>query len=343
MARIAMADDGVTFDGLTLREGPLGGAETSFALLAEAFARRGHDVVAGSNTKRTIRHEGVQWMPLWGGDFPEAADLYIANRGHRVIPLVPKAKRAAFWIQNPAEYLLKWRYLWRLWWRGVPVVFLGDFHATTYPKWAPGKRIVIPHGVDELFRREPERAPPVPRAIFTSNPLRGLDWLLDVWNDRIRPVVPNAELHLFTGSATYRDSRAAPTDRAGAVLAKARSLAASGVVLRDPIAHENLVGELEASRVMLYRGDPGETFCLSLAEAQAMGVPIVVMPVGCVAERVIDGVTGFVAGDEQAFADNAIRLLTDNDLWLSQHRAALARQRSRSWDVVAQDFERLMA
>jgi glycosyltransferase involved in cell wall biosynthesis len=343
MGEIVMADDGVTFDGLTLREGPLGGSETAFTLLAEAFARRGHRVIAGSNTKRSICYEGVEWMPLWSGNFPDSADLYIACRGHRVIPLVPRAKSAVFWIHNPAQYLLKWRYLWRLWRRGLPVVFVGDYHTTTYPQWALGRRIAIPLGIDEPFRHASERSPPPPRAIFTSNPLRGLDWLLDIWSKTIRLAVPNAELHLFTGSTTYRDSRAAPTERAGAVLEKAKNMAGSGVVLRDPVAHDKLVGELEASRVMLYRGDVGETFCLALAEAQAVGVPAVVMPIGSMAERIVDGVTGFVARDEKTFADNAIRLLTDDGLWQSQHCAALARQRSRSWDMVAADFERLMS
>jgi glycosyltransferase involved in cell wall biosynthesis len=62
-----------------------------------------------------------------------------------------------------------------------------------------------------------------------------------------------------------------------------------------------------------------------------------------VPERVIDGMTGFVAKTDEAFAQAAVRLLTDDALWLAQHRAALARQRSRSWDTVAADFERLMA
>ena len=51
---------------------------------------------------------------------------------------------------------------------------------------------------------------------------------------------------------------------------------------------------------MLYRGDEGETFCLAVAEAQALGVPAVVQPLGAVAERVIDGVTGTVARDDEA-------------------------------------------
>ena len=40
--RIVMATDGPRLGPLDLRERPVGGVETAFALLAEAFRRRGH-------------------------------------------------------------------------------------------------------------------------------------------------------------------------------------------------------------------------------------------------------------------------------------------------------------
>ena len=94
---------------------------------------------------------------------------------------------------------------------------------------------------------------------------------------------------------------------------------------------------------MLYRGDVGETFCLAVAEAQALGVPAVVEALGSLAERVIDGETGTVAADDAQFAEAAIALLTDDALWRRQHEAALARQKGLSWDEVAERFERLAA
>ena len=77
---------------------------------------------------------------------------------------------------------------------------------------------------------------------------------------------------------------------------------------------------------MLYRGDPGETFCLALAEAQAMGLPAVVKPLGSTPERVIDGVTGRVAEDDDGFAAAAVALLRDDNLWrrLAPRRARTA-------------------
>ena len=93
---------------------------------------------------------------------------------------------------------------------------------------------------------------------------------------------------------------------------------------------------------MLYRGDINETFCLAVGEAQAMGVPAVVQNYGSVVERVVDGETGYVADDDQAFAEAAIKLLSDEELWRRQHRTALDKQRSWRWQDAAAAFENLI-
>ena len=93
---------------------------------------------------------------------------------------------------------------------------------------------------------------------------------------------------------------------------------------------------------MLYRGDINETFCLSVGEAQAMGVPAVVQNYGSVVERVIDGETGCVADDDCAFAQAAIKLLSDEVLWRRQHQMALDKQRSWRWPDAAAVFESLI-
>jgi glycosyltransferase involved in cell wall biosynthesis len=126
------------------------------------------------------------------------------------------------------------------------------------------------------------------------------------------------------------------------VLTRAEASRAQGVRLHTPVGRELLALVLAGARVMLYRGDPGETFCLALAEAQAMGVPAVVQPLGSVVERVIEGQTGRVAADDNAFAEAAIALLRNDDLWRRYHRAALAKQGGLSWDAVAAQFEALM-
>ena len=192
MADIVMTDDGIEFDGASLDQGPLGGAETAFVSMALALSARGHRVRVWNRCAAPMESDGVAWAPLPEG-LPETCDLYIANRSDKLLRLVKGAKRTIFWIHNPASYLLKYRYLWKLWYRRPTIVFSGAYHAESYPSWAPdGGRVVVPYGISEVFRTiTRDDVPPPPRAIFTSSPLRGLDWLLDVWRDRIRPACPS--------------------------------------------------------------------------------------------------------------------------------------------------------
>jgi glycosyltransferase involved in cell wall biosynthesis len=342
MADVVMADDGIAFDGKSAATGPLGGAETAFVALAEALAARGHRVAARSHCRAPLSHNGVDWAPL-GDGAPQSCDLYIGNRGHRVIGLAPRAGRRLFWLHNPARYLQKPRMLWRLAWYRPTLVTTGRYHASTVPRSAVfAGHEIIPYGVIDTFRHAVPREPPPPRAIFTSNPLRGLDWLLDLWVARVHPTLPQAELHIFAGPSVYRGVAAEGADRMEEILRRAETLQPQGVRRHTPVGREALALVLTGTRVMLYRGDPGETFCLSLAEAQAMGVPAVVTPLGCVAERVIDGETGRVAVSDGEFAEAAIAALRNDDLWRRWHRGALATQSGLSWNEVAARFEALL-
>jgi glycosyltransferase involved in cell wall biosynthesis len=339
---IVMADDGIAFDGSTPARAPLGGAEAAFVALAEGFAARGHRVSVRNRCAAPVTVNGVAWAPLAAG-MPARADLYLANRGHRLIGLVP-ARRGVFWIHNPGRYLRKPRYVWPLLRHRPVLVTTGAYHEASVPRWLPsGGRVTIPYGLAEAFRApRPARAPPPPVAIFTSNPLRGLDWLLDLWASRIHPALPAAELHLYAGPAVYGGVAAAHGSAMAAVIERAAALHAAGIRVHAPLPRSALIAALEGARVMLYRGDVGETFCLALAEAQALGVPAVVTRQGAVVERIIDGVTGTIAADAEGFVAAALALLSDDALWRQRHAAALARQKGLSWDAVAQRFEALL-
>jgi glycosyltransferase involved in cell wall biosynthesis len=342
MVSVVMADDGIAFDGVMAETAPLGGAETAFAALAEALAARGHRVEVRNRCPATVVHKGVRWAPL-PSDLPRACDLYIANRSYRVIGLVRRPARRLLWLHNPARYLRKPPNLCRLVRYRPMLVATGTYHAGTIPWWLPcSGREIIPYGVLDCFRTAAPRKPPPPQAIFTSNPLRGLAWLLDLWVERIRPAVPGAELHVYAGSSVYGLAGTPSAGRMDEVLARADRFVGSGVRRFPPVGSQALARALSSARVMLYRGDPGETFCLALAEAQAMGVPAVVKPLGSTPERVVDEVTGRVATSDDAFVAAAVASLRDDELWEHWHLAALERQRGLSWDAVAARFEALI-
>ncbi|MDO9708203.1 glycosyltransferase family 4 protein [Paracraurococcus lichenis] len=336
--RIVMATDGPRLGPESVGERPMGGVETAFALLAEAFLRRGHEVELRAGRDLAEARGGLRWAPLARGGAPAA--LVIANRSPRLFRWMPAGRRV-LWLHNPGGYLRKARNIPPMLATWPRLVTLGPAHSRSLRGWMPIRPVEIPLALAPPFDAgATERPPPPPVAVFASNPRRGLLWLLDLWAQRIRPAVPDAELHLYTGAATYGgDARLAA--HAAPVLARAEALAGQGVRIFDPLPRAGLAARLREARLMLYRGDTGETFCLALAEAQAMGLPAVVTPLGAVPERVADGVTGVVARDEAGFAAAAIRLLSDDAAWSAMHRAALARGPGPSWDEVAARFEAL--
>ena len=342
MATIVIADDGIPFHGRTPEEGPLGGAESAVVSLANSFAIRGHEVIVSTATEEEVFHKGVSWLPS-SAELPRFASLYIANRSEKLIPLVPDATARVFWIHNPAQYILKFRYLWKLFRWKPTIIFSGAYHANTCPDWVPGGgRRVIPYGITDEFLNIKRKGIAPRAAVFTSNPLRSLDWLLDVWVRIIHPFSPTAELHIYSGPKTYGSFGATRAEAMNEILKKAHSFEEYGVKVFAPVKKSKLAKVYSDARVMLYRGDPGETFCLAIAESQAAGVPAVIQNVGCVAERIIDGKTGFVTSDDISFAKKACALLNDDDLWWQQCQTALEEQRSWSWDEAAKAFESLM-
>ncbi|WP_028879675.1 glycosyltransferase family 4 protein [Terasakiella pusilla] len=343
MARIVFADDGIEFDGKTLEERALGGVESSVILMMEEFAKRGHEVLVRNKCKAPMVYKGVDWAPIDQG-MPNEADLYIANRGDKLIDLMPNAKKTVFWTHNPCRYMVKWRYIKKFWKVRPTIVFIGDYHARTLPSWIPdGGRKVIPYGIPDMFRHATERTEiSKPRAVFTSNPLRGLNWLLDLWERDIRPNAPEAELHVFGGPSVYGAVGADKAKLMEEIFIRAEGMAELGVVLRGPATKTQLIDELQQARLMCYRGDINETYCLAVAEAQALGTPTVVQDLGSMAERVVDGKTGVVAKDDAAFAQGAVKLLTDEAHWFEQHRNCLKTQRSWGWEQACAAFEELI-
>jgi glycosyltransferase involved in cell wall biosynthesis len=345
VARIVIADTTSHYDGRDLALRPLGGTETSVIQLAEALARRGHDVTGLTNTKDSVVHGGVRWMPLGAGDVVDC-DLFVAVQHPELLGLVRRPRRLALWVVWPPGGFRRRRRAARLWWYRPRPVFVSDFQVRAYPSWLPGSRspLVIPFGLPDAVRgRAPLPAPPPPRAIFASNPQRDLRWLLGLWARAILPAVPGAELHLYgirDYAYRYGDPWEETESRLGQFVPDGFP-AAGRASLRPhpPATRDELWQAMRGARVMLYGGHRVEAFCLSVAEAQALGVPAVVRPIAVLPERVRDGVTGFAAADDDAFARHAIALLTDAALWRAQHEAALRLQQGWSWDQMAARFE----
>ena len=345
MAHVVIADRTLAYDGRDLALRPLGGTETSVIHLAEALARRGHEVTCRTHCGGRMVHRGVTWEPLGSGP-AERCDLLIAVQQPDLLRSVRRPRRRALWVIWPPHNLQTGLQPLRLWRYRPQTVLVSASQEALFGRLLPRGRVrlVIPIGLpDEVRGREPLARPPAARAIFASNPQRNLRWLIELWGDRILPHVPGAELHIYgirDYTFRYEQSWEENERRLGNFIPPGYpEEAMRSLRPHAPARREALWDAMRASRVMLYGGHRAEAFCLSVAEAQALGVPAVVRPIAVLPERVRDGVTGHVVDDDAEFAQRAVALLTDDALWRRQHEAALALQQGLDWDEVARTFD----
>jgi hypothetical protein len=314
MASIIIADMTGRYDGRDLETRPLGATEANVILVARGLARLGHEVTVHTNGDDDFVHEGVRWRPL-SATPAETCDVFIVVQQVSLLDYVPRPKRRVIWVLWGANQLRHYKKLGRMW-RYMPTpILMSQSQVRDY--WP-----VLPR-----------------RAIFASNPQRNLRALVQIWADSILPHAPDAKLDVY-GVHQLAEGQDAWTEWAGTLLPTGMTDAVKASVIVHPSApRAQLIEAMRGARVMLYLGHKCEAFCMSLAEAQALGVPAVIAPVSALPERVIDGVTGFHHADPGGFARAAVRLLNDDALWRTQHEAALKLQQGITLADYVRRFE----
>jgi glycosyltransferase involved in cell wall biosynthesis len=326
-----------------LEEKSIAGTQTAFIELSRAFEQMGAIVNVYTDTIRFLDGHLRTWNQLSQLDGTVSYDLMIVNVSPYLFENFKhiKAKRKILWIHNEAKYLLYWQRLkFLLKYRPI-VVFSGKYHKSTLPFFIPtGGRKVVPFGIGDAVLRMGSSISEEnnKKVYFTSNPLRSLRWLVDLWVKEIHPQVPDAELHIFSGWKTYGAWGVSVKNRMQIEIEYAFQFSDKNIIIRDVLPKNELFTEMKKGWAMFYRGDRAETFCLAIAEAQALGLPAVVCDLGAMKERVEHAVTGFVANSEDDFVEYAIRVLTDDQLHGEMSSAAKGRYSEMNWLNAANQF-----
>ncbi len=343
--RIVLIDDSIPFDGGTPAVRPLGGAEKAFAQLASALAARGHDVTAINRCEEMENIDGVQWLP-WDSPRPPGADVLIAHRKPALLGELSDAGKMVLWVwshpkmlnEPPNQAVLE---------RHKPVVtFVSTYQRRLWKSWRDFREAVVAPGIGESYLAEPAEPAAKPIAVVTTHPLHGMQRIIRLWRERIRPKCENAELQLFSASLAKAAMEGKVPERLEDVFEEARDGAADGVIIKAPGGDDAMAAAYRAARVHLYPVISGEMYGSTIAESQAVGLPAVVLAdragAGAVGERVHNGRTGYLVPDTDAFVNVTVDLLgKDSALYNSLHRDARILQTKRGWDAAAIDFEAL--
>ena len=340
---IVIADDSFAFDGTTPLNQPLGGAEKAIAGLAAGLAARGHRVTVLNRTAVAVDHAAVAWRPL-DGDRPASCDLLIAARRPVLLDAVATAGRRLLWVAGSALYLKEPGHAEPLARHAdARLVFFGETHRGSW-HGDPERVAIVPPGIARCYREAGPMTPyHPPRAVVTTHPRMDLDWLIELWVRAIAPRAADAELLIYSGALAAAAAGGAVADDLAAVFRAARDAADAGVRPVRPLADPDMAEAYRTARAHLYPGHAKEVYAATLAESQATGLPAVGRKRGAVPERVRDGRSGYLAPDDEAFANCAVLLLNDDSVFLTRSRDCRTSQRGRGWDAAAAEFEALAA
>jgi glycosyltransferase involved in cell wall biosynthesis len=340
---VVLIDDSFAFDGLTPRNDPMGGPQKGLVHLAEALARRGHEVTVLNRCEAPRDIRGVAWRPL-DSVLPARADLLVALRAPRLLEALPEPGRRALWVTTPGAALARGEAAESL--KRHPeaaLVFMSQAHRGTWFDEDARALVIDPGVAPPYLACEGPAGWWPPRAVVTTHPKMEMDWLIALWTRRIEPLVKGAELHLFSGSLALGTQGKTVDEEIRPILRQAEEAADQGVTIRRPLPDHEMAEEYRHARVHLYPGAPGEVYAATLAESQAAGLPGVAHRAGAAQERVKDSRSGFLVADEEAFANCAVLCLKEDIVYRGRSKDAWDMQRGRTWDAAAADFEALAA
>ena len=270
-----------TWGPTTPRERGIGASEESVVYLTEHLANLGWqvEVFAPLDQPNIYVRNLVRWRRLQEFDPWSPRDTLIVHRAPWIVQQEPTCKQLILWHQDAG-------YPEDIW--GPKVI---EKAAHVVPSAWMAKKLgierftVLPNAVPEehflarLLPSAPVRT--AHRAIWASNPTRGLEHLLTLWPE-VRAAVPDATLDIFYGweliTALGLEQMKELLAFRAAIEARVVELKDMGVTWRGRVGQDQLAREFVTAGVMAYTPvEFEEGACVSLLRAQAAGcIPVFV-------------------------------------------------------------------
>ncbi len=175
---------------------------------------------------------------------------------------------------------------------------------------------------------------------MTTHPQHGLSNILELWRDKINPAKADAKLTVYSSVLAKGMAGEDVPEPIQPVLELVKACADANVEVSAPKGDRIMAEEYRRSRVHLYPGHARDFACWTLRDSQASGLPAVARGLGGVEDVVDNGQTGFIVPDDEAFANVALQLLTDDGVYASFNETASAIERRKTWasaaDIVTQ-------
>lgn len=310
-----------------------GGSEEAVINLTKRWAKMGYDVTVFNNCPEEKTVDGVKWV-RWEKFNPR--DIFNILIGWRNNPfLQPKVAKKKYVDAHDVPAV---RYFPENSLKDVTLMVKSNYHRTLFPHLKDENFTIIPNGINTAQFENPVKVKN--NLCWTSSYDRGLEYLLDMWQD-IRKEVPDATLDVAYGFNLYDASARGKTPEGKKWKQKMLSLLDQEGITHHGRLNSDQVAELyKKADTWAYPTDFPEICCITATKSMASGAIPVTTKFGSLIERnqgvLVDG----IANDPQVrenFKNELIALLKD-DKRKEEIRAKLDVS-TYDWDLTAQKWD----
>jgi len=345
--KITMLCDGMPFHGDTLKTESLGGTETAALQTAQEFNNQGHKVTILTNTDKVGDYGGVEYRNVREFNkyfLEEHHDVSLVLRHPSLFKLPHNSKINILWQHDLAFINDKDSFLENIW--NIDSVWCqSDFHKNQYqsvmglPKdfyWEAGSAIdpeLIPK---EEIEREDKKL------VYSARPERGLEVLVTEIMPRLlkeyerryktnNKVFTSPKLYI----TTYDNFPPVTLKLIERIKEKSKDIK-DNIVWLPPLTKIELYKLFKSAYLYVYPvvdyeesiGFFEETYCLSIDECMACGLPFISRPLGAIPETLnkdagvlVDSKLGNELDFYDNFANEIINLLRDKAKWKRMSKA----------------------
>ena len=303
------------------------GTESSLILLAEQFARMGIEVDYCNSIDDIKKVKGVNYFNKKHINKNSIYNLAIAISDANEFYRVSSIKKAVFSNSNqPIEKFIRKKQLLPFLKFKPTLITLCDYQLKKRSFFTSfyGKK-TIPITVDPKFLdiKIDKDHLPEKKVVYNIRSNRNLDKLIKIWCEKIFPINNEFKLYITPNLIEYTNYHTS-----------------HNIFLRTIGTREEMIDELKDYRALTYLGHKSDIFTLTAEEAIKLCLPVVTFGIGSLRERVTHMETGFIAKNDQEFADYTIKLLNDDIFYLNLKSKMSQIRKKNNWEFIANEWIR---
>ena len=311
---------GEDIDGKIIR-----GTETSLILLAEQFVKMNIHVDFCNCIDKYSNVNGVNYFNKNIINIKKNYDLAIVVSDANEFKRVTSIKKAVLSNSNqPIEKFIRKKQLIPFLKYKPTLITLCDYQFKKRSFFTSffGKK-TIPITVDPKFLNMNIDTNYIPekKVIYNIRSNRNLDKLIKIWCEKIFPINNQFKLFITPDIINYNDYHHR-----------------NGIFLRTLGSRKKMIDELQHYRALTYLGHKSDIFTLTAEEAIKLCLPVVTFGIGSLKERVTHLETGFIANNDQEFANYTIKLLNDDNFYLNIKKKMHSKRYENNWNSIANEW-----